>query len=198
MGEMGALTTALEASPLDRAVGIAADSFDQLVREHQRRIYRVLFLLVRDSDAADTLTQECFLRAYLKRGSFRGESSVETWLLHIAVNLARDYLRNRRAGFWRRLVGLDQGSGSLPAVRFPDPHSTPEQVLLARKELEAVWQVVADLSPQQRTIFLLRFGEEMELPEIAKVVGLRVGSVKTHLFRAVHAVRNKMKEQQWR
>jgi RNA polymerase sigma-70 factor (ECF subfamily) len=198
MAEMGALTTALEARPIGGERGIAADAFDQLVREHQRRVYRVLFLLVRESDAADTLTQECFLRAYVKRGSFRGESRIETWLLQIAVNLARDYLRNRRASFWRRLVGLDDADGSGVAIEFPDPHPTPERALLARKELEAVWEAAEGLSPQQRTVFLLRFGEDMELAEIAKVVGLRLGSVKTHLFRAIHAVRDKLKEQKWR
>ncbi len=195
---MAALTTTLDASPIDSVRGIAADAFDELVRHHQRRVYRLLWLLVRDSDVADTLTQECFLRAYEKRASFRGESRVDAWLLQIAVNLARDYLRNRRAGFWRRLVGLDDSASFVAAAEFPDPHATPERALLARKELEAVWEAVADLSPQQRTVFLLRFGEDMDLAEIALVSGLRLGSVKTHLFRAIHAVRNKMKEQQWR
>src|SRR5882672_10230408 len=107
MGEMGALTTALDATRIDTVKGIAMEAFDDLVRQHQRRVYRVLFLLLRDPDAADTLTQECFLRAYQKRDGFRGESSADTWLLRIAVNLARDHLRNRRAGFWRRLIGLE-------------------------------------------------------------------------------------------
>ena len=198
MSQMAALTTALDASPVDATRGIAADAFDDLIRQHQRRVYRVLWLLMRDSDAADTLTQECFLRAYEKRASFRGESRVDTWLLQIAVNLARDYLRNRRASFWRRLVGLEDGDHPTVAVEFPDPHATPERALLAREELEAVWEVVADLSPQQRTVFLLRFGEDMDLAEIAEVSGLRLGSVKTHLFRAIHAVRNRLKEQKWR
>src|SRR5207237_5211333 len=87
--------------------GIAAEDFDEIVRQHQRRVYRVLFLLLRNSDAADTLTQECFVRAYEKRSSFRGEARIDTWLLQIAVNLARDHSRNRRAGFWKRLIGLE-------------------------------------------------------------------------------------------
>ena len=58
-------------APLERE--IAAEDFDRLVRLHQRRIYRVLLSVLRDAEAADTLTQECFLRAYQKRQSFRGE-----------------------------------------------------------------------------------------------------------------------------
>ena len=70
--------------------------FDEVVRRHQRRVYRVLVLLVRDPDEADTLTQECFLRAYQSLSRFRGECSVQTWLLRIAINLAKDHARNRR------------------------------------------------------------------------------------------------------
>ena len=178
--------------------GIAAEDFDEIVRQHQRRVYRVLFLLLRDSDAADTLTQECFVRAYQKRSSFRGESRIDTWLLRIAVNLARDHARNRRAGFWRRLIGLEEAAAGDRPIRFADPQASPERALLARRELEAVWAAAAELSCQQRAIFLLRFGEELSLQEISEVLGLKIGSVKAHLFRATATVRRKLKEQQWR
>src|SRR5215831_13764734 len=81
----------------------AADDFDTLVRQQQRRIYRVVYAMLHDVDAAETLTQDTFLRAYQRRRDYRGEGSVEGWLLRIGVNLARDYLRSRRAGFWTRL-----------------------------------------------------------------------------------------------
>src|SRR5581483_8346666 len=82
---------------------LTAEDFDELVRRNQKRIFRLLMSLLRDEDAADTLTQECFLRAYKKRDSFRGDSSVDTWLYRIAVNLARDYQRSKRQGFWKRM-----------------------------------------------------------------------------------------------
>src|ERR1700751_5765164 len=88
----------------------SAENFDQLVSLNQRRIYRLLISLLRDPDAADTLTQECFLKAYTSRASFRGECAVETWLYRIAVNLARDHVRNRRAAFWRKLFASRQSS----------------------------------------------------------------------------------------
>ena len=168
------------------------------MREHQRRVYRVLYVLVRNPDLADTLTQETFLRAYEKRASFRGEARVDTWLLKIAVNLARDHARNRRASFWKRLIGANDGENTEQFSQFPDPQASPEQALLARRELEAAWNIAAELPSQQRTIFMLRFAEELTLPEIAQVLGLRTGSVKTHLFRAMATVRKRLKEQQWR
>jgi RNA polymerase sigma-70 factor (ECF subfamily) len=70
-------------------------------------------------------------------------------------------------------------------------------MLLARRQLEAVWAAAGNLPSRQQTIFLLRFAEDMELSEIADVLGLKVGSVKAHLFRATTAVRQKLKEQQW-
>ena len=179
-----------------QALSIA--EFDEVVRTHQRRVYRVLVLLVRDLDEADTLTQECFLRAYQSLSRFRGECSVQTWLLRIAINLAKDHARNRRARFWKQLVGLSTDDNQRQTLEFACPNPTPEKALLVRAEVQAVWEAARSLSQQQRTIFALRFVEELELNEIAEILGLQVGSVKTHLFRAVHAVRNKLKEQQWR
>lgn len=187
----------INARPTEMARGIAVEDFDEIVRQNQRRVYRVIFLLVGNADTADGLTQECFVRAFDKRNSFRGDSRVDTWLLRIAVNLARDHARNRRASFWKRLVGLEEaGAGDTPAEFFSE-QASPERTLLARRQLEAVWAAAANLPARQQTIFLLRFAEDMELSEIADVLGLKVGSVKTHLFRATAAVRQKLKEQQW-
>jgi RNA polymerase sigma-70 factor (ECF subfamily) len=164
------------------------------MRQHQRRIYRLLLGMLRDPDAADSLTQECFLRAWRKRATFRGEASVATWLVRIAVNLARDHARNRRLAFWRRLFAAppDRNDARAQAEQLPSPHAGPEQALVARQELDAVWNVVQVLPQQQKAVFLLRFVDEMSLDEIAQALGLRVGSVKSHLFRALSAVKNKV------
>lgn len=165
----------------------ALDDFDSLVRAHQQHIYRVLFSLVRDPDAADTLTQESFLRAYQKRASFRGEASVRTWLVTIAVNLARDYGRNRRMSFWRRLFRSEDPAAVADSVSDGRPDA--ERALIARQELGAVWGALDQLSGGQRTVFILRFIDDLSLDEIATATGTTVGTVKTQLFRAIAAVR---------
>ena len=149
--------------------------------------------MLRDPEEADNLTQECFLRAYQNLSSFRGESSLETWLLRIAANLARDHARSRKAGFWKRLLGFGDEEEDGTAVEVASGSASPEQVLLAREDVRAVWDVANQLSQQQRAVFLLRFVEEMELSEIACALGLQVGSVKTHLFRAVQTVRSQLR-----
>ena len=192
------LTPALRSPVIERVREISSERFDEIMRQHQRRVYRMIFLLVRDSDVADTLTQECFLRAYQKRSGFRGECRIETWLLRIALNLVRDHAKNRRASFWKRLTGLDHVHGQAPEPRHltaPDP--SPEKVLLAREELQWVWNSLSGLSEQQRAIFFLRFGEEMPLADIAETLDVRVGTVKAQLARATAKLRD-WKEKRWK
>lgn len=186
-----ALTTTL-ASP---ASAVTTSDFDEIVRRHQRRVFRFLFMLLRDAEEADNLSQECFLRAYQSLGSFRGESSVETWLLRIAANLVRDQARSRKRSFWKRLLGLEDGEEQEKSPGIASPQPSPERCVLAREEVQAVWRAADQLSEQQRAVFLLRFVEEMELSEIASVLGLQVGTVKSHLFRALQSVRAQLKEQ---
>jgi RNA polymerase sigma-70 factor (ECF subfamily) len=177
-----------------RTEGITAEEFEGIVRAHQRRVFQVLFSLVRDQDVADNLTQDCFLRAYQKRATFRGEAAVETWLIRIAVNLARDHARNRRLAFWRKLFQRQLPDDAVSTeFDVSDGGPSAERALLAREQLAAVESVLEKISPQQRTAFSLRFFEEMTLEEIAEAMHLEVGTVKAHLFRAVSAVRKHLR-----
>lgn len=188
----------IAAGPQAIADAFSAEGFEALMRAHQQKIFRVVLGVVRDTDAADTLTQETFLRAYRKRASFRGDASLGTWLVRIAMNLAIDHTRNRRAAFWSRLLRPSQSepdeSGAAPMLEAPDPQASPERALAARQQLELAWAAAGELPAQQRAIFMLRFAEEMSLAEIADAMDLQVGTVKAHLFRAVSTVRERMKK----
>jgi RNA polymerase sigma-70 factor, ECF subfamily len=167
---------------------IVADEFESVVREHQRRIYRVVYLLIRDADEADSITQECFLRAYKRREGFRGESSLSTWLVRIAINLARDHIRSRRESFWRRLLrGKDVETHS---VR--DRGHTPEDAILERERMDALWAAARDLPVRQRMVFTLRFAEEMPLAEIAAAMNVREGTVKAQIATAIETLKKKL------
>jgi len=190
-----ALTGLMDLPARGSEQSISAEQFDAVMRQHQHRVYRVLWMLLRDADEANTLTQECFFRAYQNWSGFRGDSSIETWLLKIAVNLSRDHTRNRKRAFWKKLLGLEEQKAT-QAIATTVP--SPERSLLAREEMKAVWQAAEGLSEQQRAVFTLRFVEDMQLQKIANVLGLKVGTVKTHLFRATTTVRKRLEEQQWR
>jgi len=170
---------------------IAAEEFSAVVTKHRPQLFRFLLSSTRDVDLAETLTQECFLKAHRNWGSFRGESSAMTWLMRIAINLQKDHWRNRRLQFWRQTqshaVNLDEASEWLPSGE-----RSVEQQLLAKERVRQVGQAVEGLSERQRTVFLLRYVEEMELSEIARSTGLNEGTVKAHLSRAVGKVRERL------
>lgn len=165
--------------------------FDGLVQDYRPRVFRFLLASLRDRESAENLTQECFLRAYRAREQFRGASSPATWLMQIAINLLRKHESSRRLKFWRRALysGVHpEDLGDWTA----DRRVTPEAAALAKERIRAIWSVVTQLSERQRTVFLLRFVEEMDLLEIAGATGMKEGTVKTHLFRALQAVREKL------
>jgi RNA polymerase sigma-70 factor (ECF subfamily) len=167
---------------------LAAQRFSTVVEIHRPQIFRFLLASLCDADLAETLTQDCFLRAYRNWLSFRDESSVMTWLMRIAINLQKDHWRNRRMQFWRHArnnsVDMDEASEWLPSGE-----RSPEEHMLAREQVGKVWKAVDGLSERQRTVFLLRFVEDLELREIAQAAGLEVGAVKAHLSRALLKVR---------
>ena len=168
------------------------EDFEQIVAAHRLRIYRFALASLRDPDAAETVTQDCFLKAYRSWDAFRGEASVQTWLMKIAVNLIRDTARTRRFQFWRRArtsaILMDAGGQFIP-----DGRSSPEDRLSARQQIEAVWKAVDGLSAAQRRVFLLHFLEGMKPAEMEEVTGMTNGAVRVHLHRAVMKVRQVLK-----
>ena len=110
---------AVKPMSVEAAGEIAAQEFSRVVETHRPQIFRFLLSSTRDTDLAETLTQECFLKAHRNWGSFRGESSAMTWLMRIAINLQKDHWRNRRMQFWRQTrtnsVDLDEASEWLPS-----------------------------------------------------------------------------------
>ena len=164
--------------------------FDEVVRLYRPRIFRFLMASLADRDIAESLTQDCFFKAYNARHQFRGESSLGTWLTRIALNLVRDHLRSRRMRFWQRTreTALDIVDIS---DWLPDGASSPEAICLQQERVKEIWQSVEKLSRQQRTVFILRFVEEMELSEIAETTGMNTSTVKSHLYRALRIVRER-------
>ncbi len=167
------------------------DDIDRLVRTYRARLLRFVTFSIKDDDAAASIVQDCFLKAYHTRHQFRNECTIATWLTTIAVNQIRDHLRVRRYKFWRK-VSETAVDVIEKASLIPSADRTPEEELLARERARAVARAVALLSERQRLVFLLRFSEEMEVSEVAKATGMPVNTVKTHLHRAIKAVREQM------
>lgn len=160
--------------------------FDALVQAHRPGVYRFLLASLRDRPAAEDLTQECFLRAYRGWTAFRGDAGVRTWLMQIAVNLVRSHTASARFRFWRRREDV--------TFELADGQRSPEESAQAHQKVAAIWKVAQGLPQQQRTVFFLRFVEDMEILEIAAATGLAEGTVKAHMYRALEAVRKRLGE----
>jgi len=181
----------LGATDGDGAGTNASSEFEVMVQTYRPRVFRFLLASVRDRESAENLTQDCFLRAYRASDQFRGECSRTTWLMQIAINLVRRHESSSRLKFWRRALRPGLSPADLRDW-LPDRQVSPEAAVLAREQVDAIWSVVMQLSERQRTVFLLRFVEEMDLLEIAGATGMKEGTVKTHLFRALQSVRARL------
>jgi RNA polymerase sigma-70 factor (ECF subfamily) len=137
---------------------------------------------------AHSLTQDTFYKAWAARAAFRNDCSIPTWLTRIAINLLRDHTRTQRFRFWKHAAETAVDLSDISA-HFPTPGSTTESRMIASEQVQLIWQTVAHLSDRQRTIFVLRFVEDLELAEIATVVNLPISTVKSHLYRALASVR---------
>jgi RNA polymerase sigma-70 factor (ECF subfamily) len=168
--------------------GTELDDIDALVRTYRPRLLRFVAFSIGDADLAESITQDCFLKAYNGRESFRGDCSVNTWLTSIAVNLIRDQQRLQKFRFWRqaRATAIDVTDA---ANFLPSQECSPETRVLVQEKAAQVQEAMKTLSDKQRTVFLLRFVEDMELQEIAAATKMPLNTVKTHLHRALKSVR---------
>ncbi len=179
---------------IDRTLAGNGDAYAMLVERHQRKIFRVARSIVRDEMEADTITQDTFVQAYTHLSRFEGRAELETWLTRIAINRSRDALRHRR--FVSLFTLRDDGSETETLIEPVDERPDPERQLLSSQLRTAIGRAEKQLSAQQKTIFRLRHYENLSLEDIAEAMGLRAGTVRAHLFRAIHKIRKELAE--WR
>ncbi|SEF93766.1 RNA polymerase sigma-70 factor, ECF subfamily [Bryocella elongata] len=183
-----ALEATMTTAEAPARIATELDDIDTLVRTYRPRLLRFVSFSIGDPDMAESIVQDCFVKAYNGRANFRGDCSVNTWLTGIALNLVRDQQRLQKFRFWRqaRATAIDVTEA---ANFLPSHESSPEARVLAREQTLQVQAALQNLSPNQRTIFLMRFGEDMSLAEIAESISMPINTVKTHLHRALKAVR---------
>jgi RNA polymerase sigma-70 factor (ECF subfamily) len=158
-------------------------AFAAIVERFQRRIYR-------DEVEADTITQDVFIQAYTHLADFQGRSELETWLTRIAINRSRDSLRRRR--FVSLFTGQEEDEERTALYEPVDERPDPEREIMTRQLRGAIERAERKLSRQQQVIFRLRHYEDRSAEEIAGLLGLAAGTVRAHLFRAVHKIRKEL------
>lgn len=155
-----------------------AQAFDQVYSRFVEMVYSLACRLSGSRDEASDLTQEVFLRVYRHLGSFGGRSSLKTWVFRIAINHCRDRLSR-----WRPLtqpIGDDLGEGE---VAYPDPARGPEELAVAADEGRRVTAALARLPQAFKEAVALRDIEGLSYEEIADVLGVRIGTVRSRIAR---------------
>lgn len=151
-------------------------AFEELVRRYRNDVFRLSNHFVRNREEAWDISQEVFIKAYRALGHFRGEANFKTWLLRIAANQCKDYLKKRRL----ETVAFDDRM----QADAPAGHLGPRQALEAREVGEAIDRAIAKLSHKHRTAFVLREFEGMTYEEMAGVMECSIGTVMSRLHHA--------------
>jgi RNA polymerase sigma-70 factor (ECF subfamily) len=175
-----------------RTLGGDETAFALIIDRFQRKIFRVALAIVRDEVEADTITHDSFVQAYTHLARFQGRSEFETWLTRIAINRSRDLLRRRK--FVSLFTGSDDDEERKFAYEPVDERPDAEREIMAQQLGIAIERAELKLSAQQKVIFRLRHYEDRSLEDIAELLGLAAGTVRAHLFRAIHKIRHELSD----
>jgi RNA polymerase sigma-70 factor (ECF subfamily) len=168
-------------------------AFDLLVAKYQRKIFRLLSRLIRDSAEIEDVAQEAFVKAYRALPNFRGDSAFYTWLYRIAINTAKNYLVSQG-----RRAPTTTDADIEEAETFDDGEhlrdlNTPDSMLLSKQVAEAVNRAIDRLPEDLRTAIVLREIEGLSYEEIAESMACPIGTVRSRIFRAREAIAQELK-----
>jgi RNA polymerase sigma-70 factor (ECF subfamily) len=171
-------------------------AFGRLVTKYQDRVLNTCWRMSGSREAAEDLTQEAFVRAFEALGQFAGRSQFSTWVFRIAINLAISAKRKERG---RRTSSLDDERGRLgdgtrasAAERLASLEPTPADCLLSKEREGRVLAALAEIDEESRTVVVLRDVEGLSYDEIAGILDVPVGTVKSRLHRARLALRGRL------
>ena len=157
-------------------------AFDELVIKYQSPIYYLALRIIGHSEEAADISQNTFVRAYQKLHSFRGMASFKTWLYRIAINLSKNYLREKmkkeRLPFLPEAVGVGENK---------------VEQMIAKERGQMLREALSQLPEKQRLTLILRIYEELPYKEIARIMGGTTGLAKVNFYHAINNLRKKWK-----
>ena len=174
---------------------------EELVSRYQEKAYAIAYnMCYGDSEQAKEITQEAFLRAFRGLKNFRGRSSFYTWFYRILVTTCLDW--KRRQSRWERIFSFwRRDHREKPPLKeeykeYPEPqeHTNPMTALKNKQLAQEIRKAIQLLPARQRMAFQLKVLNGMKITEIAQIMGAAEGTVKSHLFRATHFLRDALQE----
>ncbi len=167
-----------EAELIDAALEGDAEAFGQLVRAHQDRLFAAMLQITRSAEEAEDVAQEAFVRAFLKLDTFQRNSRFFTWLYRIAFNSALSRRRRKRAN-----ISLDQ-TREVTGIEPIDHVDSPDERMLQGERVAMVRMALDRLTEEHRTILVLREMQDHAYEDIAEILEISIGTVRSRLNRA--------------
>ncbi|MBU8872011.1 MAG: RNA polymerase sigma factor [Gemmatimonadales bacterium] len=158
-------------------------AFDQLIRRHEKFVYRVAFSYTSDRESALDISQNVFIKVHRKLEAFHGNSTFRTWLARVAQNESLTWLRGQKR---------HGGQAEITALNTPACQPTQEATLLRAERSRDLIEEVHRLNPKQSRAVLLRYYEKMSVREIGDVLECSEGQVKSILFRSLQVLRTRL------
>lgn len=159
------------------------NAYELLVKEYEKSVYNLALRMVGNSEDAADMSQEAFIKAYNSLTSFRGDSKFSVWLYRIVSNVCLDFIRSRKRKQTMSLSTEDDDGDSVE-MDIADDTQSPERLMEKQLTRDAVRRGLASMPPIQREILLLREIQGLSYDEIAEVLNLEAGTVKSRIFRA--------------
>lgn len=167
-------------------------AFEALLNKYRNLVYHVMYKMVNNSQEAEDLTQEAFIKAFRALSSFNEEFAFSTWLMKIATNNCIDYLRKKKL----KVFSIDEPvkyKDEELQFELPDNEPSPEKQMLAEERTKYINNAINSLPPRYRHVIVLRHKEEKSYEEISEILNLPLGTVKARIFRAREMLNKKMK-----
>ena len=160
-------------------------AYDELVRTYHTSIFHVAYRMLGDSGEAADVVQDIFVKVFRNIRGFRGDSALRTWIFKVAFSEILNRLRWWKRRYRYSTVSLDEDRGSdTPKIHLRDTQPSPHQALESKEQEAAIQRALSRLSGDHRSILILRDIEGFSYTEIADVLGISVGTVKSRLARA--------------
>ena len=167
-------------------------AFQEIVERYKKKIYYIAYDIVGDFHEAEDVSQEVFIKMYRSLDRFRKDAKMGSWLYQIAVNTAIDSLRRKKSKPRINVEDIDSVRKQEQALESASPEADPERRAVASLMQEHIDSALNKITPQERTVFVMRHYNEFKIREIADVLEVSSGTVKSLLFRALKKLRKEL------
>ena len=150
--------------------------FEQAVKKYTPRIYKMIYNMTNNYEITEDLTQDVFMKAWRSFKSFRGDSSIYTWLYRISLNTVFKYRKQKSR--MKKIVSIDD-------IVPPETKNNPEKSMLNKNDCQIVKQMLYSLPRKHQEILVLRYYEDFDYLKISQVLGIPIGTVRSRLHRAL-------------